>query len=343
MIRRVFVAAAGLAVAAMVILAALFSQSIHTAVDPAADAGTLFTIERGEPFQRVTERLAENGLIERPRVVALYGWLRRYDRHIHAGTYWLSPGDTPLEMLHKFVTGDIHKVAVTVPEGLMQIEIAGVLAAETEIDSATFAGLRPERDVPLDGLARGEGAAGPSSLEGYLFPDTYNIPWGMNAQEIAGLMVRKMNEVFGNDMRKRAASLGLTTHEALTLASIIEAETGLPDEHRLVSAVYHNRLRKGMRLEADPTVAYAKGGYRGRLYYKDLEIDSPYNTYLHPGLPPGPICNPGRAAIVAALDPDTTCTALYFVARGDGGHIFSQTLEDHLAAVRKVRQARRSN
>jgi UPF0755 protein len=130
----------------------------------------------------------------------------------------------------------------------------------------------------------------------------------------------------------------MTPHEVLTLASIIEAESRVPEERARISSVYHNRLRRKMRLEADPTVAYAMGGYKGRLLYADLEIDSPYNTYRRTGLPIGPICSPGEASIRAALYPDTTVDDLYFVARGDGTHIFSRTLKEHNAAVRRVRR-----
>ena len=129
----------------------------------------------------------------------------------------------------------------------------------------------------------------------------------------------------------------MTRHQVMTLASIVEAEARDPLERPLVSAVYHNRLKIHMKLDADPTVAYAKGGYHGRLYYKDLEMDSPYNTYRNPGLPPGPIGNPGAESIRAALYPDESSQALYFVARGDGGHEFSDTLKQHDAAVRRAR------
>ncbi|MDH3217092.1 MAG: endolytic transglycosylase MltG, partial [Candidatus Krumholzibacteria bacterium] len=178
------------------------------------------------------------------------------------------------------------------------------------------------------------------SLEGYLFPDTYLIPWGIGPREIARTMADRLDDVFDDTMSARADELGMSRHQVLTLASIIQAETRLSEELTRVSAVYHNRLQKGMRLEADPTVAYAMDGYRGRLFFRDLEVDSPYNTYKHAGLPPGPICNPGKGAITSALYPDTTCRAVYFVAQGNGGHIFSLTLSDHLAAVRKVREAR---
>jgi UPF0755 protein len=216
----------------------------------------------------------------------------------------------------------------------MLTQIAGVLAAKLDADSTAFADLAagPELSSEL-GVEVG-------SLEGYLFPDTYIIPWGLEPEDVAKLMIDRLEREFNQRAVERAASLGMSRHEVLTLASIVEAETRLPEELPVVSAVYHNRLRRGMRLEADPTVAYAKGGYKGRLFYKDLEIESPYNTYKHPGLPPGPICSPGKAAINAALYPDTTTTALYFVARGDGGHVFSRTLREHQAAVEKARRSR---
>jgi len=149
-----------------------------------------------------------------------------------------------------------------------------------------------------------------------------------------------MDRVFDDSLLARTVESGMTPHEVLTLASIVEAEARVSDERPVIAAVYTNRLRRGMRLEADPTVAYAMGGYKGRLLYADLEIDSPYNTYRNKGLPPGPICSPGEASIRAALYPDPDTDALYFVARGDGSHIFTRTLREHQAAVRKVRSQR---
>jgi UPF0755 protein len=278
--------------------------------------------------------LTADGFVGHQSAFKIYASVRKLDRRVKAGTYRITRDETPRDILARLVLGDIHKIDVTVPEGLTHKEIAGVLAAEANLDSTAFAALFADSDA-LETL----GVEGPT-LEGYLFPDTYSIPWGMGPLEVAALMVRRLNDVFDEDMRERARTIGMSRREVLTLASIVQAETRLPVELPLVSAVYHNRLSRGMRLEADPTVAYAMGGYRGRLYYKDLEIDSPYNTYRYEGLPPGPICNPGESAIRAALYPDSTCRAIYFVAEGNGGHIFSLTLRDHLAAVRKVRTSK---
>jgi UPF0755 protein len=296
----------------------------------------LFEVHKGESLSSVVERLADARLVDHPELVRLYALLNRYDRYVKVGTYRLAYGERAKNILGKVVRGDVHKVAVTIPEGLFSHEIAAVLANEARVDSAGFMAVvaDPEIRQRLD-------VEGPS-LEGYLFPDTYWVPWNAAPAWAAYTMVTRFHEIFDEAARRRAAQIGMTPHEVVTLASIVEAETRLEAELPLVSAVYHNRLRKGMRLEADPTVAFAMGGYRGRLFYRDLEIDSPYNTYKNSGLPPGPICSPGAAAINAALYPDTTSKAIYFVAQGDGGHIFSRTLSEHQDAVRNVRRARRT-
>ncbi|UCG53447.1 MAG: endolytic transglycosylase MltG [Candidatus Latescibacterota bacterium] len=336
MIKRVLLITVGLAMVIVIISMLTLIKIVRTApeVSETAPVPVLFTVNSGEPFSVIARRLSEEGLIKHRRAVSLYAWLRRYDRQVKAGTYNIARDESPRDIIKKLVMGDIHKVSVTIPEGFMIREIAGVLAAEFSTDSTSITDLFVDPDLRTE-----LNVPGPT-LEGYLFPDTYLIPWGSSPREIVRMMVRRLEEVFDDELRKRAREIELSRHEVLTLASIVEAETRLPKELPLVSAVYHNRLRRGMRLEADPTVAYGMGGYKGRLYYKDLEIDSPYNTYRYEGLPPGPICNPGEAAIRATLYPDTTCHAIYFVAEGNGGHIFSLTLEDHLSAIQKVKRSR---
>jgi UPF0755 protein len=175
------------------------------------------------------------------------------------------------------------------------------------------------------------------SLEGFLFPDTYLFMWPLNPQVVVRRMIHRFNEVFDERMRQRVDSLGFSKKEIVTLASIIQAEAVFESEMPHISAVYHNRLLKGWRLEADPTVAYALGGVRRRLWHKDLRIDSPYNTYRVRGLPPGPICSPGRAALIAAAWPLEGCRDLYFVADGNGRHLFNRTLREHLIDIERVR------
>ena len=333
--QRILFAAVGMILLIGALAAAFLIIGVHRPTGKGSDEPVLFEVTQGEGFSNIKKRLAEEGLIRYPKALALYAWLRRVDRRIHVGTYSLTSGERPKDILDKLVRGDIYHVSVTVPEGFMYHEIAGALAAAA-VDSAAFFALSD--DEALRAELKVEGA----SLEGYLFPDTYLVPWGAEGTSVATMMVGRLEEVFDEEAAARAAEIGMSRHEVLTLASIVQAETRLPAELPLVSAVYHNRLELGMRLEADPTVAYAMGGYRGRLYYKDLEIDSPYNTYRTAGLPPGPICSAGEAAIHAALYPDATCRAIYFVAQGDGGHVFSLTLQDHLAAVRNVRRQRSS-
>ena len=178
-------------------------------------------------------------------------------------------------------------------------------------------------------LADSLGVPGPG-FEGYLFPETYHVDPAVGAREFLELQVRTFNEVFG-EFEERARNLGYGPREIVTLASIVEAEARVPAERPIISSVYHNRLKRGMLLEADPTVQYALGGHRERVLYEDLEVDSPYNTYRYPGLPPGPIGSPGRASLEAAVAPDTT-PYLYFFWVGDsaGTHTFSRTYEEHL-------------
>jgi len=322
---------------AIVLSTAYFLRELYGTHHPGG-AGTeadliTVTVTEGMPFSGITRELRRHRLVEHPRVINAYARLRNYDKRVHTGTYQFAPADRPVDILRKLVEGDVLKVLVTIPEGFTVTQIAGTVARRAGMDSTAFieAAADPKlltsRNIPIP------------SVEGYLFPDSYRIPWGSEERDVVDMMLARLNEVFDGTLQRRAASMDMSRHEVLTLASIIEAEAHLPEERATISAVYHNRLKKGMKLEADPTVAYAMGEYKGRLLYEDLKIDSPYNTYLYRGLPPGPICNPGEGSIVAALYPDSTSKFLYFVARGDGSHIFSMTLREHLAAVKKVRRS----
>jgi len=307
---------------------------VHGAASRAPQEGVgevvRFEVPRGEPFNLTIARLEDDGLVESSWPVRWYAWFHRLERKIQSGTYEFTVGERPDGILGRLVSGDILKISVTVPEGYTIWEIAGAFAS-AGVDSIAL--LEAIAD-PSPLRATGTEAV---SMEGYLFPDTYNVPWEILPSDVVTTMTQRFDTVFDQEMNARAAQLSRSVHQIVTLASIIEAETQVPQERPVVSAVYNNRLQRGMRLEADPTVAYAMGGFKGRLLYADLEIDSPFNTYKNKGLPPGPICSPGRASIMAALYPDTVTTAIYFVARGDGSHIFSHTLNEHLAAVRRVR------
>lgn len=321
----------GLAFVTLVIFVVV---EVHRA--PGENLGQIVRVDvaRGTPFNVVVKDLHERGLVRRDWPLRAYARLRRWERKVQSGTYAFAVGERPVDLLDKMVRGDVLKIPVTVREGLTVWEISGAFG-RAGIDSVAILDatrdpvICEKLDIPVP------------SLEGYLFPDTYHVPFGVSASDVVAQMLDRLDEVFDEATRARASEMGMTAHAVLTLASIVEAEAQVPGERSLIAGVYHNRLRRGMRLEADPTVAYAMGGYRGRLFFKDLEIESPYNTYRNPGLPPGPICSPGVASIRATLYPDTTITALYFVARGDGSHIFSLTLREHEAAIREIRSTRR--
>jgi len=289
------------------------------------------TVPEGAGFASVTRQLVETGLVKRAWTLTFFARASRSDREIQKGTYEFQHGTPSIDILRALSNGDILAVILTVPEGFNTWQIAGAARA-AGIDSLAL--LDAARDPELR-KALGVPAA---NLEGYLFPDTYKIPFGSDARDVVAQMLTRFHSVWTPGFEKRASEIGMTRHEVLTLASIVEAEARVDDERASVSAVYHNRLKKGIKLDADPTVAYAMGGFRGRLYYKDLDISSPYNTYRNRGLPPGPICSPGTASIRAALHPDPDVTALFFVARGDGRHVFSNTYREHDAAIRRIRR-----
>lgn len=291
------------------------------------------TVGEGEGFAAVAQSLEARGLVSRTWTLKLFARVTGDDRRVQRGTYEFAVGTPAVEILRTMVRGDVLAFRVTVPEGFNMWQVAGAFDS-AGVDSASLLAAVTDED-----LARAYEIPG-TTLEGYLFPDTYSIPFGSKARQVAEQMVVQARDAWSEDDERRAHDLGMTRHQVLTLASIVEAEARVADERPTIAAVYHNRLKRGMRLEADPTVAYAMGGFRGRLFYKDLEVDSPYNTYRRSGLPPGPICNPGAASIKAALYPAEGVEALYFVARGDGRHVFSKTLREHNVAVREARRNR---
>jgi UPF0755 protein len=327
-ILKVLIAVAVMGAAFIVFVVSDVTRPTGAAGDPVR-----VTVEEGDAFGTVLARLQREGLVRRGWTFTFFARVLGHDRDIRRGTYEFVPGTPPVDILRALVRGDVLSIKVTVPEGFTSWQIATVFEPAGVDSLAMTAQIRnPELIAAL--------RVPVASLEGYLFPDTYRVPFGSGADDVVGQMLHRFSEAWTPEYDRRAAEIGLTRHQVLTLASIVEAEARAGDERPRVSAVYHNRLARGMRLEADPTVAYAMGGFRGRLYYKDLKIDSPYNTYLHAGLPPGPICSPGAESIKSALYPDPDEKALYFVARGDGRHVFSVTLKEHNAAVQEARRER---
>jgi UPF0755 protein len=293
-------------------------------------------IAPGTSFRTVAADLAAAGVVDSPRRLE---WLARWrgmaDR-IRAGEYDLGGRHTPREILALLVAGRVKQYPFTVPEGLTCREIAARFAAAGFGGEADF--LAACRDPQL--LARERLADG--TLEGYLFPETYQWHRGMGARALVERMVMAGEAVWTPERRAAAAALGLNVHQALTLASIIEKETGQPAERALISGVFHNRLKRGMRLQSDPTVIYGVPNFDGNLTRAHLETDTPYNTYTRTGLPPGPIANPGLASIDAALHPAET-PALYFVSRNDGWHQFSATVDEHNQAVDQYQRHHRGD
>ncbi len=295
-----------------------------------------FMVEKGAGAGAVARALKDKGFI-RARLPFLAAYRLFFQpAKIKAGEYELAAPLREKGLLDVLVKGRVMLHSVTVPEGLTAREVLPLFSPILAEGNGDFeAVIRDTRPVAsFDDRA--------IDLEGYLFPETYLFPRGVAAAEVAGTMVSQFQSVFGEAWKSRAGELRMPVRQVVILASLIEKETSIPGEMKLVSAVFHNRLKIGMKLDCDPTVIYAlklEGKYAGLLTRQHLTLDSPYNTYRHAGLPPGPICNPGREALEAALFP-AAAPYLYFVAREGGGHRFSRTFSEHAAAVREYRNPR---
>jgi UPF0755 protein len=257
--------------------------------------------------------------------------MSRQGRHLKAGEYRFDRAMTPFEIIDKLARGDVFVINVTFPEGLTFAEMAKIFETHGLGTAASFiqAARDPAPVHELDPAAK--------DLEGYLFPETYALPRHTDAAKLTRLMVARFEKVLTPELRQAVAARKLTVRQAVTLASIVEKETAKADERPLVAAVYTTRLRVGMPLQCDPTVIYAlerAGRYDGNIRREDLSINSPYNTYRYPGLPPGPIAAPGLAALEAAAAP-ANVPYLYFVSRNDGTHVYASTLEEHNRNVRQ--------
>lgn len=282
-------------------------------------------IKRGMSFDTIVGLMLDRGILKSDQKVRIVAKVLGYRSKIKAGKYEIAGGISSYELLKQLVLGKVTNELITIPEGKTARQIAALLQDRIEIDSSRFMQLVNDANY-IQKL----GVEAPT-LEGFLFPDTYNFYWGMNEEQVIRIMVDQFKASFSDTLLSRAAESDLSVLELITLASIIEGESVVDSERRIISAVYRNRLKRGMRLQADPTIQYiVKDGPR-RLLNRDLIIDSPYNTYLYPGLPPGPINNPGLASIRASLYP-AEVDYLYFVANGDGSHTFSRSLREHLRA-----------
>jgi UPF0755 protein len=291
----------------------------------------LVTVAPGRSFTALAESLHARGIVDSPFRLKLLARMAGYDKRIKAGEYMLSSAMKPRQLLNVLAEGRVHLYRVTIPEGFTLYQIAerldhlSLVSADDFIRAAT-----DSREAAHYGIAG-------ATFEGYLFPDTYDFPRGITPRRIIAAMVGRFWEKFKPAWKARARELGLSVHQVVILASIIEKETASAPERPLIAAVFYNRLKKGMRLESDPTVIYAIPDFNGNLTRRDLKARTPYNTYRIRGLPAGPIANPGTAALEAALYPART-DFLYFVARKDGTHQFSRTLKEHNRAVTRFQR-----
>ena len=325
-------------------------------------ATTLMRIPPGMTLTAAADSLAARGLLKHPAVLLTGARLTGRGRALRAGLYELPVGASPRDLLQALTTGSVVQVKVTIPEGLDAEEIAdlvsGALGFSREeflavADSLVMTAARQGRLLKGDESAAGdydsllavESSRHPRRFlwcEGHLAPDTFQFAEGTGAAKAARFLVATQWARLDSVMAGSGSvdALDLSRQELLTLASIVEAEARCDEERPLIAAVYVNRLRKEWRLAADPTVAFILRKKGKRLFYRDLEVSSPFNTYRNRGLPPGPIGSPGRAALKAAAHPDSACRAMYFVSDGRDGHVFSRTAREHEAAVREFRRAR---
>jgi len=323
--RRLVLAVLSAVVVGLGVAAGVVALLLHRPGPPLA-APLTFTVAEGTRLGDLARDLADRGLLRAPGLFTAWARLTGRDRQVHWGEYVVSTALSPLELLDRLTGPPAPQHSVTLPEGLTAREVVGLL------ERAGF-GAAESFDCVLDDpafLAAEELPA--AGAEGYLFPDTYAFPLATPPDRILRTMLARFREVTGTRFARRAWDLGLDVPAAVTLASLIEEEAARADERRLVSAVFHNRLRRGMPLQSDPTVLYGRPNGDRTISRADLRRATPYNTYVIAGLPPAPIANPGRASLEAAVDP-AAVDYLYFVARGDGSHEFSSTLAAHNAAV----------
>lgn len=301
---------------------------------PQPDSPIHVDIADGASFAEVAELLQQQHVIKSSWAFRWMARLQGADRKIIPGEYAFRDSMEPSDLLASLVKGDVVQHTVTIPEGYSNAQIGSLLEEKGLADREEF--VRATQDPSL---IQRLGIHAPT-LEGYLFPNTYHFTRHLKTETMIVAMVSQFEQAWTAKYRARAAELKMSVHQVLTLASVVEKETGAARERGLISGVFHNRLKRKIPLQSDPTVIYALASFDGDLRKKDLSIESPYNTYKVRGLPPGPISNPGSASIHAALFPVPT-NYLYFVSRNDGSHQFSSTLSEHNSAVRKFQLSHR--
>jgi UPF0755 protein len=301
-------------------------------IDGAKDV--VINMVQGQSLKAMADLLHEERIIKNPFMLILIARIKGYDKRLKAGEYLLSAAMSPRQILEIMVKGQVRLHKLTVPEGYSIYQIADLVAQAGLGSKTEFIKAATDTD-----LARSMGLEA-DTVEGYLFPETYFFPKGVSVEKIIATMVQRFWSIFTPQWQDQAKSIGFTVHQIVTLASIIEKETGAPFERPLISSVFINRLKKNMRLESDPTVIYGIKNFNGNLTRQDLQTQTPYNTYKINGLPAGPIANPGRASLEAALYPEHT-DYIYFVSKKDSTHYFSTNLKEHNRAVKKYQLGRK--
>ncbi len=293
-------------------------------------------IPKGITLSQVADSLFEKKIIPSRTNMKIAAFLYGAERKIKAGRYKIPNGMSYVQLIEMLLEGKPEEqILVTIPEGIWQKDLAKLLHENLGIDSTKLMQLSFDKEyLKYLGIHS-------DKLEGYLLPETYYFYKNSDAEEVIVKLKKEMDAVFTDSIKQRMKEIGMDENQVLTLASIIEGESNKVSEFKRISGVYHNRLEKNMLLQADPTIQYlVRDKHKNRIYYKNLEIKSKYNTYLYTGLPPAPINNPGKDAIYAALYPEKN-DYYYFVADGSGGHVFSKTEREHLRNVRKYREWRR--
>ena len=298
-----------------------------------------FEIKNGATLNSVIDSLCKADIISSRSSIHVAAFLYGAERNIKAGRYCIPNGLSYLQLIELLIEGGTSdQTLVTIPEGIWQPDLAALLQSKLKIDYSKFL------KYSSDELFLKELNINSSNIEGYLLPETYYFYNDSDSKEIIRKLKSEMDKIFKADkVKDQMQILNYNKHQILTIASIIEGESNLSEEFKRISGVYHNRLKKGILLQADPTIQYLKRNRRSknRIYYKDLEIDSPFNTYKYAGLPPGPINNPGKDAVLASIFPEEH-DYYYFVADGTGGHKFAKSHSQHLKNVANYRKWRSS-
>ena len=304
----------------------VFVSLLEPVAGPGTAAEMTITVPQGANSGNIADLLAQQGLIKNGIVFRIYANYSGLDNRLQAGEYSFNTGLSTPEIVARLAKGETSSFSFTIPEGYNINQIADRLAAKTFIDRNRFMDLAAHGKFNYDfllGLPEG-----PNRLEGYLFPDTYKISQGTTEEDIINMMLARFNQEITPQFKSQAAKQGLTVTQAVILASIIEREAKQDDERPKVAAVFLNRLHKGWKLESCATIQYILGKPKARLFEKDLHLKSPYNTYIHTGLPLGPIASPGKPSLLAAVNP-ANVDYMFFVVFEDGKHIFSRTLKEH--------------